>query len=169
VKHAPLPSPAAPTLRDVVRECIEAAADQQDATDRLLERVRADAALRSELLTPWETTAAAAIVVSVQAAQRRTIWVRPSAPDARVSALRTAAATMLMDFPLPGGKRVRDATAADLAAGVAFYAGRAADMGAKARWLAAVRAKLEATNLATVAEAMDEAALAALREDQADA
>lgn len=155
------------SARDVARECLAEAGSQREAVEMLVARMSVDAALRSEVMTPWEPRAAEALVRAVQTKSRAALWLRPVAPDDRIAALRNAAQTMLMDFPLPGGKRLGDATAEDLLAAGGFYSRQAGDMAHKARWLGAVRDRMG--DAATVASALDEAALRALQGDTANA
>ena len=161
--RAHIETPAA-SLRRIVAEIVATSDTREEAAAALLRRVRGDAALWAALMEPHEKMAADAAVRGMVHEQRRRIWARPVEPDARVAALANMHAT-LMDFRLPSGLRLRDATAADCMDGATFYARQAGDMAWKARWLSAVA---EACGDGVVADAMDERALAALREKTHD-
>jgi hypothetical protein len=151
------------SLHEAARRALDASHDQAGAVDRLVSAARRDKALREALLAPWEYQAAQHVIGALIRQDRRTIWSRPSAPDARVAALSNAVSLSLLDFRLPGGKPLRDASAEDVSAAAGFYAEQAADMDAKARWLNAVAAALP--DGAVVGDALDVATLDKLREE----
>lgn len=71
-------------------------------------------------------------------------------PDAtsRGDRLRSVIASTLFDFPLPGGKRLGDANAAEILEGAGSYHRNAADAAHKARWLEAVAGRVGRRNCA---------------------
>lgn len=67
----------------------------------------------------------------------------------------------LMDWPLPGGMRLRDAKADDLTRAAAFYAAQASTMAHTGRWLCAIAEKI---GKKSVGKALDAHAIAAIKE-----
>lgn len=117
----------------------EADGDVAEATKLLITRVRNDKELRRELLEPLIEYACHQAVARELRSGRSGIW-RPVSPERlagmsdaeRVKAL--AAGNLLM-FPLPGGKRLGDASRDDISQASRFYEKQAGDMAHKARWL----------------------------------
>lgn len=117
----------------------ESKGDPGKATEKLVARVRKDKALREAILDPLVEYACNQAVMREVRVNRGNVWVPPSPerlarmPDAeRVRAL--ANGTLLM-FPLPGGKRLGEATREEVAEAARFYERQAGDMAHKARWL----------------------------------
>jgi hypothetical protein len=67
-----------------------------------------------------------------------------------------------MDWPLPGGIKLRDATKADLLAASGFYAKQAASMQAISIWLGKVAEKVKTK---TVGQTLTDEQLRKLRDD----
>jgi hypothetical protein len=154
-------SPAA-VLRAMAKAALAQTNNYEAAAASLLELASADAALYAELVGPYELPAALALIRDVGQSERRTVWSRPTAPDARAAILARGVTETLMDFRLPGGMRLGDAMRADVEAAATFYADHAADMAHKARWLQAIAEKTPASK--RVADALDADALAKLKE-----
>jgi hypothetical protein len=91
---------------------------------------------------------------------------RSEADAARGSRLRMALSATLMDFPLPGGGLLRDATAADCIEGASAYRHTASDAVWKARWLEAIAARV---GNAIVSDVLNEEDLRALQQETRDA
>ena len=133
-------------ISEVARQAFTAAdGDVKLAAEAMEQKVRKDRALRDALTDPLLAGACWAAVSQQMRMQRRTIWnapivanePKPQAPAVREHIDRVvhlATGTLSM-FPLPGGKRLAEATREEIVAGAEFYSQRAADAGHKARWL----------------------------------
>lgn len=136
---------AKPKDRDLVAEAARAALDAaggdvREATRALELSVRGNRRLRDELTDPLLATACYTAVTAQCRVERRKVW---TPPVERLVANRTtgshrvvqlAAGTLLM-FPLPGGKKLGDATREEISEAAGFYEAQAGDMATKARWL----------------------------------
>jgi hypothetical protein len=126
----------------------EADGDVKAATDIFEARVRSDIALRDVLTDPLIRGACYAAITAVCRQQRRRIWTAPvysgesgetNKQGSRVEAL---AQSNLMMFPLPGGKRLGEATREEIAQAGEFFVDRGRDMLHKGSWLNLVAAKM---------------------------
>lgn len=114
--------------------------DVQRATKAFEQTVRSNRGLRDQLLEPLIASACYDAIRKVSITERRTAWKPPTEKlvpgkvtgSARV--VQLAAGNLLM-FPLPGGKKLGEATRKDISAAAEFYSKQAGDMGHKARWL----------------------------------
>jgi hypothetical protein len=93
--------------------------------------------------------------------ERRTIWTAPNYTPGGNGGRVVKHALGLLDFPLPGGKRLRDATADEVRAAAQFYHAQAATMARQGRWLDLVAAQV-APNC-TVGQVLDETKLGQLQ------
>ena len=73
--------------------------------------------------------------------QRRAVWYSPNYSKGGNGHRAIAHARTLMDWPLPGGKLLRDATASDLMEAALFYRKQSDQMARIALWLEAVAEK----------------------------
>jgi hypothetical protein len=151
--------------------------DLEAAIQALLDMLRDDAEAYASLMQMHEATAARHLLGGMMRSNRSAIWnspiggstaeqqampktresamastpaapfTRPTAPDARVLAL---ASVMMMSFPLPGGKKLGDATGAEVAEAARHYNAKARDMSWKARWLEAIAARAGAEKVGKV-------------------
>lgn len=125
----------------------DASGDLNIATEMMVAAAGKSSALRNALLEPYLETACREAVRRQIQSIRREVWTASkgkragsSAPSAvveqqqRARVVQLAAGTLMM-FPLPGGKRLGEATREEVAAAAEFYAKQSADMGAKANWL----------------------------------
>lgn len=117
-----------------------AGGDVREATRAMERKVRQDRILRDELTDPLIGTACYSAVAAQCRQDRRKVW---AAPNETVASHRAAGAnrvvqlasgTLLM-FPLPGGKKLGEATRDEIAEAARFYESQAGDMATKARWL----------------------------------
>lgn len=135
--------------------------DMPAAIDALALRITTDAELRATLMAPiiraWCRDQISAYVGSLRVAA-----VETTRESQRGERLRSVIGMTLFDFPLPGGKRLGDANAAEIAEGAQAYAETAADAAHKSRWLQAVAAKVGKRNRCE--EALTLAQLEALME-----
>lgn len=85
-------------------------------------------------------------VANVVRRDRAQIWALTPEDIARrrtqVEALASATAKSLLDFPLPGGKRLAEATREEVSVASEFYGAQARDMGRKSVWLRLVAQSL---------------------------
>lgn len=156
------------------RQIVRRAADQalSEASGEVLrakaimsEMARTTQALRDALVEPWIDQAAYEAVREVSRDRRGVIWdsQRRATPASLVSdadkivLLANSNAQALMDFPLPGGKRLGDAIAEEVRTAAGFYYRQAGNMMAKGRWLAKIAVSVPDGK--RVSEALDEAKL----------
>lgn len=158
---------ARPRLAQAVRDAWDGAADTQAAAARLTAMVRADADLYRDLMAPMEQAAIMQALRAHRGVERRAIWNRPAQADDRVAALAQSNADSLFDMRLSTGKRLGDATRADVGAEAAYYGTRAADMTAKAGFFRRIADRLADDR--TVAQAFSAADLESLRKECTDA
>ena len=154
------------SLTALISDCIDATDTVRGAAMLLLDRARADDEYWRTLMGTSEIDIAIDAVSRELQNTREVIWMRPTAPDARVAALAMANRT-LMDFPLPGGKAIRMATHADLMDAAGFYKTQAGDMAWKGRWIARIAASTPKSK--TAGEALTEAQLAKIKNDTSPA
>lgn len=134
----------------------------EDATDRLFDLVTADKIFIAEhmpaILRTWCGDQIGALVGNI----RLKAWTPPNADPGQRQSRLTEAVMSLLDFPLPGGKRLADASRPEVEAGALFYRKQADDMAWKARWLQLIAAKMG--DQPNVAAALDAADLAKMQE-----
>lgn len=156
--------PSRTNVSEAARRAMDGAASYRDGAQILLEMAERDPDLMRAIIEPWKLRAAEdAIGLAMKDFRRRT-WEssqRQIDPN-RVQALIQSNREMLLDFPLPGGMALRDATKADVAAASDFYGNQASDMSHKARWLGMIAKKVPKGK--TVSQALDNDALAKLQE-----
>ncbi len=156
-----------PRLSPVSQAASEALAkaggDVREATKAMVAKVRKSRQLRDALTEPLiEQACYAAITAQCRKARSR-VWTPPNYSEGGNGERVIALARGLLDFPLPGGRRLAEATREEVIAGAQFYRGHADDMAHKARWLARVAAELQAEQ--RVADVLDETRLAALQQE----
>lgn len=155
---------AGPSIPEVARECLEkAGGDVRAAVPVMLARVKANRELRDALTAPLLSNACYDAIAQECRVQRRHIWTAPNYAPGGNGARVIALATSLLDFPLPGGKRLADATRAEVAHAAEFYVSQAADMNHKGRWLRLVAQSVRDDQ--RVADALDETRLAELQKE----
>lgn len=131
--------------RDPVAEAARAAYDSakgdlKTAVASFEASVRGNRALRDALLEPLLADACYQAVARIIRTERQLVWKPPVeklVPSKVTNAHRVvqlAAGTLLM-FPLPGGKKLGEATREEITAGADFYAAQSEDMAVKAKWL----------------------------------
>lgn len=160
--------------KDFVAEAAKAAfdaanGDVQIATKAFEQTVRGNRDLRDQLLDPLVSTACYDAIRRVCHQERRQVWKAPvhqpavyrGSDAARV--VQLAAGNLLM-FPLPGGKKLGEASRQEISDAAGFYAQQAGDMAHKARWLQLIAQSVPADK--TVGDVMTDERL---RELQAEA
>jgi len=148
--------------RDLVAEAARAAFDAADgdirvATAKMEQAVRGNRHLRDALTEPLISNACYTAVSAQCRSERKRVWTPPArterfTPSKVSGAFRVtqlAAGTLLM-FPLPGGKKLGEATREEISEAASFYEAQAGDMATKARWL-----RLVAQSMPTTAKACD--------------
>lgn len=111
--------------------------DVQKAVNYLRLRLNKDRALLEIVL---EEAVQFALSEKPRAASKATRYnlvasVERAANRGSVVALSRGIAASLLDFRLPGGKKIKDANRSEIEADAEFYGRQASDMGHKARWL----------------------------------
>lgn len=111
--------------------------DAGKAAEALQARALHDDALFREVMLPLVPQACAAIVSSVIRTRRRSICnpVKEATDAAAGAAALQNTAQSMLDFPLPGGKLLRHASAEDCKAAAHMYERQATDMAGKSRFL----------------------------------
>lgn len=128
-------------ISDAARAAYEAnGGDLKKAVAAFEASVRGNRALRDALLEPLLADACYQAVARIIRTERRQVWSPPAEKlvKSKVTGshrvVQLAAGTLLM-FPLPGGKKLGEATREEISAAATFYEAQATDMGVKAKWL----------------------------------
>jgi hypothetical protein len=134
---------AKPQERDFVAEAARAAlteanGDVREATRKMEAAVRGNRRLRDDLTDPLIASACYTAVTAQCRVERRRVWSPPAEKlvASRVTGahrvVQLATGTLLM-FPLPGGKKLGEATREEIGEAATFYETQAGDMAIKAR------------------------------------
>jgi hypothetical protein len=155
-------------VADAARRALEdAKGDVRNATAMMQEAVRLSRQLRDMLTEPLIANACYDAVRAQCHKERRKVWqppveqLRKSKVEGAFRVVQLAAGTLLM-FPLPGGKKLGEATREEISAATSFYDSQAGDMAHKARWLRLVAQSVPDGK--TVGEVMTDARLRELQE-----
>lgn len=122
-------------MQETINEIIQTAADVAEATQELMDAAKNNHELYVYLTEPFLQQACYNVVRSRYRSERRQLWTAPNYDQGGNGHRVREHARSLLDFPLPNGKRLRDATRADLLEAAEFYGKQAANMTAKAEWL----------------------------------
>ncbi len=118
---------------------VECDGDVDRAIAVVTERLLSDVVLLRVLIEPAVRSAASTNVQGAVRAERASIIRRAAnRPALNGAAIMQTLRSNLLDFPLAGGLRLRDATRADVLAQVDRYASQASDLSHKAAWLRAI-------------------------------
>lgn len=160
--------------RDLVAEAAKQAFDQaggdvRAATAAFERSVRANRGLRDALTEPLISQACYDAIRRQCQGARKAVWNPPArvekfTPSKVSGAFRVtqlAAGTLLM-FPLPGGRKLGEATREEISAAADFYASQSDDMATKARWLRLVAQSMP--NTAKVGDVLTDDRLRELQE-----
>lgn len=159
----PAPEPKdAETVTEAAADALEQSDNVLDAAGLLERRAVREPALRDALLAPFLSQACYQAVSLACRHSRRKIWTAPNYTKGGNGQRVVAHAKSLLDFPLPGGLRLRDATKKEVLAGANVYGQYADDMAGKARWLKAIAERLSGRK--KVATVLSESELEDLRE-----
>lgn len=146
------------TPQQMIEDAYEKSDSTQEAAETLEDEARRYSVLRNYLIEnyfPMRRVCYEA-VRSLCRDDRRSFRIAPNYTKGGNGHRVLAHARALMDFPLPGGVRLKDATSADLAKAVEFYAKQADNMQRKSVWLDRIR---ERVGDKTVADALSESDL----------
>lgn len=171
------------TVRDIAREYLDNAGGiTAVAIANLKAAIRNDDALldliATEAVMPW----AAIAVQDEMRADRAAIWHnarnraqieerraalpqkgQTTAPKTQVASLSNGLRDSLMNFPLAGGQRLRDATKEEVAQQAALYRGQSHALRVRAVWLSKIEASLAPGQ--KVGDALTEADVVALQNE----
>jgi hypothetical protein len=159
MKHEAVTSSTELTLPSAVAAAWDGAHDLDAATSNLVRMLDAD--LMAQLVQPHVESIARELMRANMRETRRVAWERPAGPDARARRVGAVVVSSLLDFRLPSGVLIANATKADLTAAAVFYRKQAEDMAWKARWVDLVATKV---GRKTVADVLDAAKLSVLQE-----
>lgn len=124
-----------------VRDAVEQSPDTMSAAELLESWARIDRQLFDYLTKPWLSRACDDAVRAVTRGERAAIvrsWTAPNYTAGGNGHRVHTLARSLLDFPLPGGLRLRDARRDDLLGAAKFYRAQAVDMASKANWLESI-------------------------------
>jgi hypothetical protein len=120
----------------------DADGDVQSATEALVKVIKKDPQLYRALMDPLVREACYSKVREICRSNRQSVWntsqPTPVTGQQAISALAQATRSMLLNFPLPGGKALGDATRAEVETASREYLTNGKNMVVKGRWLAAV-------------------------------
>jgi hypothetical protein len=168
-KPRKLATPQKPiTIHDVARDCYQAARGDVKRAAKIMQRqVSNNRELLSQLSEEFIRFTCVEATGQIMRSERLKTWLPPNYDKGgnghRITDLVTGNRAMMMDFPLPSGKRIGDAVASEVRDAAAFYGKQAKDMGHKARWLSLV-ADCVAKNK-TVRESLTEKKLRELQQE----
>jgi len=153
-----------PTLNQIaVEELRHAGGDRAEAISAMVQRLLSDEILREALIVPIVRNVCQQQISLAVRNQRERVWHAPTR-KAGQSRVRTAAAVnklSLMNFRLPSGKRLGDASGAEVRAASVDYLTQGRDRTIKGRWLGAVADAVPVNKI--VRRVLDETRLGALR------
>lgn len=125
----------------------KAGGDIVEAQAELVKMVNSDADLYKEVLDPWLSRACYDIIRKICRDDRRRIWNAPHLQVVDTSkGMSRASNTNLMDFPLPGGLRLGQATRDEVTKAASFYETQARNMTHKSTWLGLIGQGLKAND-----------------------
>lgn len=141
-RPAAVNSPA-PTLADLARKALEDAGGNVVEASALLEDMARKNMKIWKSITESLLSTACYSVVSAQVRQMRSvIWNAPNYDKGGNGARVVTHGAGLLDIPLPGGMKLRDATGQEVLAAADFYQRQASQMTIMANWLAKIAQKV---------------------------
>lgn len=133
----------------------QADGDVLKATEILEAQARSNMDVWRELTDTLLRTACYDACRAVCRSERRIIWNSPNYDKGGNGERVKQHANTLLDWPLPGGKKLRDATKQDLLEASGFYSKQAAQMTSIANWLDAVAKKVKTKTVGETLSADD--------------
>jgi len=150
------------SVADYAQRAIKEKEQVTDAAKLLEEWAHQDAELKAALLEPLLKQACYQAVTRACRVFRRKVWTAPNYTKSGNGQRVVALANSLMDFPLPGGVRLRDATKKQIEEAAGYYGRQARQMAVITAWLQRIYSRLD--HGSPVAEQLTEEQLVALRE-----
>lgn len=133
-----------PTAEDLARRAMAQAGEDVGEATRILEQwARQNTRIWKAVTEDFLAQGCYAVVRGVCRQERRAIWHSPGYDPGGSGARVRGHARSILDLPLPGGKRLRDATREDLQEASGFYARQARQMAVMAEFLEAVAGKVK--------------------------
>lgn len=120
---------------DAIRRIFDNSQAIREASKALQAEARTNPELYQYLLDPYLQEASYNAIRTICRRERRQLWTAPNYTAGGNGERVLSHASRLLDFPLPGGKRLRHAGHADVTGAREFYQRQAADMRSKANWL----------------------------------
>ena len=135
--------PEKPTLHPHAKAALnEAGGNVRQATDILVARAIEDREFLQQHFHEVIRRACYDAVAACVRQERRAVWVMPQPTTEQrrrqIVSMAEGVRQTLHDFPLPGGKRLGDATREEVIEAAEFFGKQARDMAWKSRWLAHV-------------------------------
>ena len=131
--------PKQDTVSQHAKACLrEAGGDVASAAILLERRVMGDKKLKAARLDPRVADACHQAIALEIRKDRERVWTPPNVDRPGMTQqdrVRILAASNLLTFPLPGGKRLGDATRPEIEDAAEFYRKQSNDMAHKATWL----------------------------------
>lgn len=160
------------TISGVARGCFDkSGGDIQKAARLMVKEFRRDEKLLMLFSEHCIRLTCVEAVKTICRSERRSTWLPPNydagGNGARVLALAKSNSEMLLDFPLWGGKKLRDATKDDVAESAAKWTAQGKDMMSKGRWLSLVASRVPEKK--TVGQALTETELRKLHKEATNA
>ena len=154
-------------IGEYARLALQRTQQNAQAATKLLESwVHDDPNLKDALTEPLIRDACYDAIRAVFRVDRKRIWTTvdhsTDSPGSSSKRVEHLASSNLMMFPLPGGKRLKDANREDLLFASEFYMKQGHDMLTKARWLTLVSQHM--TGKKRVSDVMDEKKLIDLKD-----
>jgi hypothetical protein len=141
---------AVKTPAEIVRQAFDESPDVHTAARTLEQWAQNDRALYDYLTESYLATACYESVRGLCRSERRAVSLPPNYSAGGNGHRVAEHAESCLDFPLPGGKRMRHATQSDLREASEFYRKQAQDMQRKADWFAAIAERVGRKKVGTV-------------------
>jgi len=147
------------TMAGLARECLVAANHSQNAAmDLMADKILRDAELMDRFARPLIRKACSEVIGRTMTIVRTSVMMPQPESDGRGAVIALAAGNRatLYDFPLPGGKRLGEATGEEVTAAARFYDAQATDMTVKAKWLSLIAKKVKKAETVSKALSLDD-------------
>lgn len=159
-------------VAEAAKQALDAAnGDVQIATKAFEHTIRNERDLRDALVDPLIATACYDAIRKICHTERRQVWkppvekLVPGKVTGSARVVQLAAGNLLM-FPLPGGKKLGEATRQEISDAAGFYSQQAGDMSHKARWLQLIAQSVPSDK--TVGEVLTDNRLRELQREASD-
>lgn len=152
-------------LLKIVRECMDGCENYQQGAKVLLARAKKDPVLMSAIVEPFEYNACVDAIRRCMSEFRTRLLeevhskqgaLSPEDGQSRVKALLHVNMLSIYDYPLPGGKKLGDATIDDLKVAKDFHNKSRRAHGNSARWYGRIARMLAESPASTVRERLTE-------------